>query len=170
MQRPTLFTIGYEGASYPAFSSAIGEAGIELLVDVRELPLSRKRGFSKNALRASLSECGIGYMHLRALGDPKDGRSAARMRDYAAFQEIYAAHLRRSDAKEALVELRQLIKRQPSCLLCFEADPATCHRSIVASLIAKIEGMAVVHLMIDRSPVGERYRGNARAREGLATT
>lgn len=73
-----IFTIGYEGATVAEFIAALTGAGVERLIDVRALPLSRRPGFSKTALKAALHEAGIECVYLRALGTPADGRDAAR--------------------------------------------------------------------------------------------
>ena len=70
-----LATIGYEGASMQTFLSALQEAQVELLVDVRAVASSRRPGFSKTKLAANLAGKGIDYLHLRGLGTPADGRA-----------------------------------------------------------------------------------------------
>ena len=73
-----LFTIGYEGTTVGEFLSALQNAGVERVIDIRAVPNSRRPGFSKTPLRNALAEAGIDYVHLRALGTPADGRAAAR--------------------------------------------------------------------------------------------
>src|SRR4029077_141322 len=90
---PTLFTIGYERRSPDELVRALGDAGVTLLVDVRELPNSRRRGFSKNALAAALGDAGIASAHERALGNPKPYRDAWKRGDAEAGRAGYAAHI-----------------------------------------------------------------------------
>jgi uncharacterized protein (DUF488 family) len=137
-----LFTIGYEGAAVRGLLDALRDAGVEHLIDVRALPLSRKPGFSKRALQASLEEAGLRYTHLQPLGTPKPGRDAARKRDLAGLTRIYAAHLATPPAQLALAQAADLAGRSRCCLLCFEADPACCHRTIVGEAI----GARLVHI------------------------
>lgn len=125
-------TIGYEGTDIDGFIATLKRHNISALVDVRAVALSRKKGFSKTALRERLSKEGIGYQHFSALGDPKPGREAARAGRMAEFERIYRDHLKGSDAKQALKELKDFSTTENCCLLCFERDPAVCHRSIVA--------------------------------------
>ncbi|HLV06421.1 MAG TPA: DUF488 domain-containing protein, partial [Croceibacterium sp.] len=73
----TIFTIGYEQATQGSVVSALSEAGVELLADIRYLPLSRRPGFSKSSLKAAVEEAGIGYRHFKHLGTPAEGRAAA---------------------------------------------------------------------------------------------
>ena len=87
--KQTISTIGYEGATIGAFVTALRDASIDILIDVRDLPLSRKNGFSKKRLAQILAEADIDYIHLKGLGDPKDGRNAARAGDYGLFRQIF---------------------------------------------------------------------------------
>lgn len=127
-----LYTIGYEGAELGQFLKTLMDAGVEHVIDIRDVPVSRKRGFSKAALSTALSDSGIGYSHLKALGDPKPGREAMRRGDYSVFVDIYAAHLGQPAAQDALKEAVEIAGVKPSVLLCFERNPKRCHRTIVA--------------------------------------
>ncbi|MGZ8283587.1 MAG: DUF488 domain-containing protein [Allosphingosinicella sp.] len=124
-----IFTIGYEGVTQPELIAALQSAGVERLIDVRAVPLSRKPGFSKNVLAAGLREAGIDYVHLRALGTPPEGREAARKGRTAEMHHIYAAQLETPEAALASAQLVALAGEKPSALLCFERDPAGCHRT-----------------------------------------
>src|SRR3954454_14410307 len=90
---PTLFTIGYEQATQAAVVAALRDAGVEVLADVRYLPLSRRPGFSKNSLRAAVEEAGIAYVHFKQLGTPAEGRAAARRGAHAELARVYAGQL-----------------------------------------------------------------------------
>ena len=128
----TIFTIGYEGLDPERLTTALRGAGVGLLADVRAVANSRKRGFSKGALKAGLEEAGLGYAHLRGLGTPKAGRQAARADDAALMRRIYCeAVLDTADGGTALDELDALARSAPTCLLCFERDPARCHRRVL---------------------------------------
>ncbi|MFE1601926.1 DUF488 domain-containing protein [Methylobacterium sp. ID0610] len=141
-----LFTIGYEGADSERFVGALRGAGVAVLADVRAVALSRKRGFSKSALRDGLAEAGIGYEHLRALGTPKAGREAARAHDAALMRRIYCAEVLDTGAGEAALDgLADLAAGAPTCLLCFERDPERCHRRVLAERLAA-RGFTVVDL------------------------
>ena len=131
-----IFTIGYEGTTMDEFLAALKAAGVERLIDVRALPLSRRPGFSKSPLRAALEEAGIEYVHLKALGTPAEGRSAARAGRHADLERIYAGQL---ELPEAIVQGAQMIdlaKEKPSALLCFEREPAHCHRTLLLDAVA----------------------------------
>ena len=132
-----VFTIGYEGAELDRFLAALQDAGVATLADVRAVALSRKRGFSKSALRDALAGRDIGYEHFRALGTPKEGRQAARAGDGETMRRIYCREvLDTPPAQDAFEELAALAQAKPICLLCFERDPANCHRRILAQRLA----------------------------------
>jgi uncharacterized protein (DUF488 family) len=153
-----LYTIGYEGTDIERFVSTLKAVGVQRLADVRAVPLSRKRGFSKRSLSVRLEAEGIEYLPFRPLGDPKPGRDAARSGRYDLFRAIYSKHLDSMEAKSALKALAAVAKEKATCLLCFERDPATCHRSIVAQQLTDY-GFGVFDLFGDRP---EKYGRNAR--------
>jgi uncharacterized protein (DUF488 family) len=131
-----IFTIGYEGATMDEFLAALKEAGVERLIDVRALPLSRRPGFSKSPLRAALEEAGIEYVHLKALGTPAEGRSAARAGRHSDLKRIYAGQLELPEAIVQAAQMIELAKEKPSALLCFERQPAHCHRTLLLDAVA----------------------------------
>ncbi|WP_137126846.1 DUF488 family protein [Roseomonas sp. HF4] len=139
---PPVFTIGYEDATPDALLATLKRAGVATLVDVRALANSRRPGFAKGALSAALTGAGIGYLHLRALGTPAEGRAAVRSGRPEVMRRIFAAHLAGTEAQAALADLADLARHGPVCLLCLEADPRTCHRTLVAEAV----GLPVVHL------------------------
>jgi uncharacterized protein (DUF488 family) len=134
----TLFTIGYEQAKPEAVLGELKRAKVKLLVDTRAVAASRRPGFSKRQLAASLDEHGIAYLHLQKLGTPAQGRQAARAGDMDTLWRIYDKHIKSPEAQAALAELIALIKDgKRVCLLCYERDPAQCHRSRIAANVKK---------------------------------
>ena len=133
----TLFTIGYQGADVDRVLAALKDAGVAVVADVRAVVSSRKRGFSKSALRESLEAAGIGYRHFRDLGTPAAGRQAARAGDAAGMRRVFCEQLATDGAQAALGELEQLATSRPTCLLCFCRDPAVCHRRVIAERLDK---------------------------------
>src|SRR5271167_950109 len=139
-----LFTIGYEQTPPKAVLDELEQAGVKLLVDVRAVASSRRPGFSKSQLAAGLDERGIAYLHLRALGTPKEGRLAARSGKRDELFRIFEKHLKTPEAREELDELATLAKSgRRLCLLCYERDPEGCHRRRVAELIHERTGATV---------------------------
>jgi uncharacterized protein (DUF488 family) len=142
----TLFTIGYEKARLADVVAALAEAGVRTLIDVRDRPISRRPGFSKNQLAAGLGEAGIRYVGLKALGTPPEGREANRRRQWDRFWQIVDDKLAAEEARHALVEAAAIAGDSPSALLCYEADWHCCHRRRVAEILAARHGFAVHHL------------------------
>ena len=139
-----IFTIGYEGVTVLEFLAVLREAGVERVIDVRALPLSRRPGFSKSPLRASLEEAGIEYVHLKALGTPTEGRAAARAGRQKDLERIYAGQLELPEAMAQGAQLLDLAAETPSAVLCMERDPAHCHRTVLLDAIAA--DADIVHL------------------------
>ena len=131
-----IFTIGYEATTMAEFLDALRGSGVERVIDVRALPLSRRPGFSKSPLRAALAQVGIDYIHLKALGTPADGRQAARAGRLDDLERIYATQLELPEAIFAAEQMRELAEEKPSALLCFEREPAQCHRSLLLAAVA----------------------------------
>jgi uncharacterized protein (DUF488 family) len=146
---PTIFTIGYEQVTQAAVVAALRDAGVEVLADIRYLPLSRRPGFSKSSLRAAVEEAGIGYLHLKHLGTPAEGRAAARRGDHAELGRVYAGQLELPEALAQMAELRELAERKSVALLCYERDAAECHRSLLFdALFADFERMDLEPVLV----------------------
>ena len=153
MTARTLATIGYQGTAMPAFLTALTEARIQLLVDVRAVASSRRPGFSKTALAANLAESGIDYLQLRGLGTPPDGRAAVRAGRHEEMRRIFLEHMESPEARDQLEALVEVVRSGTrACLLCFEADPEHCHRSMVAAAVAGQVPVKVVHLHPEPDP------------------
>lgn len=139
-------TIGYEGARPDDFLGTLQLVDVRMVIDIRDRAQSRRPGFSKSALRDSLEAAGIGYLHLKELGDPKEGREAARSGEFARFRQIYAAVLQTAEATAALDQIATLSRQMSVCLLCYERDHHECHRKIVADRLESVVGSKVHHL------------------------
>jgi len=144
MSKSTIFTIGYEATTMTDFLAALTRAGVRRVIDVRALPLSRRPGFSKSSLAASLAEAGIGYVHLKALGTPKRGRDAAKKGHVATLTAVYEEQLALPEAQVAAARMLELAAEMPSALLCYERDPCHCHRTLLLDAVG--EGREVVDL------------------------
>lgn len=143
----TLYTVGYQGQTVDAVVSYLKTTGVELLIDVRQVPRSRKPGFSKHVFARHLATVCIDYTHIVELGTPPHLREEVRhSKDYAGFLASYRAHLRSEEP--ALHAALPLIYARSSCLLCFEQRPEECHRSVVAEELARVAegGLEIVHL------------------------
>lgn len=143
----SLFTIGYQQASLTDVIATLKRAKVKILVDTRAVAASRRAGFSKKALSASLDEAGIAYLHFQKLGTPSEGREAARAGDFDKLWKIYNKHIKTKPAQEELAELNKLVEAgKKVCLLCYERNPDECHRSKIAELVVKETGVKIGNL------------------------
>lgn len=142
-----LATIGYESAPQARVIDALKTAGVQVLIDVRAVAASRRAGFSKGLLSSSLNDAGIQYVHLRALGTPKEGRMAARKGKTAEMREIFEAHLAEPEAQLQLAQAIEIAREKKTALLCYEADHRGCHRSIVVERMLEAADFEVENLM-----------------------
>lgn len=129
--------VGYEGQTVEELIASLQAEGVATLVDVRLTPLSRKKGLSKTALSARLAEAGIAYVHLRALGNPKENRDAYRQGDAAAVA-LYESVLASEEGRAALETIAGLAEQGTVALLCFERDQETCHRRQVLAALGQL--------------------------------
>ena len=135
MPRKTFFTVGYEHTTQAGLIAALREHGVKRLIDTRDVANSRRAGFSKKLLAASLDEAGVTYVHLRPLGTPKAGRDANRAGRMDEFLRIYHARFEQPEAQLALLEAEDLCRSAPTALLCYCGDEVKCHRHIIATAL-----------------------------------
>jgi uncharacterized protein (DUF488 family) len=141
-----IWTIGYEKVGVPDFIATLKAAKIKTLIDVREVANSRRAGFSKKALAASLDEVGIAYIHMKPLGTPKLGREAARRGDTKTMTRIFEGKMAEPESQLSLAETASIAKKGRTCLMCLEHDWRGCHRTIVAAHLTQDFGIAPVNL------------------------
>lgn len=140
-------TIGYEGLSQHLFFDALRASGVQTIVDVRELPLSRKRGFSKSALAGTAASYEMTYVHLGELGCPRPIRYDYKAdRDWDRYVRRFTAYLDTQNV--AIAHLATRIKRERCCLVCYEADYNACHRTLVAERVVHLldGSVCITHL------------------------
>jgi uncharacterized protein (DUF488 family) len=139
-----LFTIGYEGTDLADFLATLKRNEVDLLLDVREIPLSRRKGFSKSVLREALAGKGIEYRHEKRLGSPKVIRHRLYADgNYERFFRDFWKHL--AQQEDLLEQLAEELSGNVA-LMCYERDPATCHRSAVVEALGKLVGLKARHL------------------------
>jgi uncharacterized protein (DUF488 family) len=138
-----LISAGYEGfPTVDDLREALLAAGVERLIDVRDLPQSRRRGFSRRALEAALADAGIVYEHRRELGNPAEIRAIYRSGDAAAGRAAYRTRL--LERPWALDGLADAAAERPTAMLCLEADQARCHRDVIAEeLVRRHPGIGI---------------------------
>lgn len=141
-----LYTIGYAGRTVADFLDDLTQADVRRVVDVRELPLSRKPGFSKTALREALGELRIEYVHAKALGNPKANRERYWSGDVEGGAAVFRRHLD-NGSYAALRELAGALDEMTTCLLCFERNHKACHRDVIVDSLRELRpGLIVEHL------------------------
>jgi len=142
-----LFTLGYEGLKTDDLISHLKQKNVEILVDVREIPWSRKRGFSKSQLEAILQKHGIRYVHMKKLGSPSAIRKRVKEEsNYDYFFNAYKNYV--ATQIDELKNLQRMTEKAVCCLMCYERNVEMCHRKIIASEVKRIDnnGLKVVHL------------------------
>jgi uncharacterized protein (DUF488 family) len=140
-----LGSVGYERyRSVDDFARLLARAEVERLIDVRELPISRRRGFAKTALAEALGEQGVEYLHLRGMGNPKEFRDLYKSGRVAEGRAGYEKLLTR-DRVDDLRELAETIHEKRSALMCVEHDEAVCHRQVI---LAALQGQLGLDLEI----------------------
>jgi uncharacterized protein (DUF488 family) len=142
----TLATIGYESATQAGVIDRLKAAGVEVVLDVRAVAASRRAGFSKTLLAASLHDAGIDYVHLRQLGTPKAGRDAARKGHTSEMRVIFEDHMAEPGAQLELARAMDIAAGRKAALLCYEANADDCHRAIVADRICAHLGCRIENL------------------------
>lgn len=144
-----LYTIGYEGLDLKQFKAHLACHGVDVVADVRRLPVSRKKGFSKTSLGETLRGQDIEYRNFQELGAPKTIREELyQSGDYDRFFQKYRQNI--SDKQTALEAIHDLLKKgKKVTLLCFERNPQQCHRQVVAEEIQKLDanGLEIRHII-----------------------
>jgi uncharacterized protein (DUF488 family) len=143
----TLYTIGYEETTAESFLKKLESAGVQMILDIRELPQSRVPGFSKNALSEKLRRKGIDYLHVRELGSPRELRHQLReTKDFTAFTRGYLLYMKRQ--MDHIQVVKNWVYQKTCCLLCFEKNHDECHRKFVALEVKAVarNGLQIVHL------------------------
>lgn len=155
-----IYTIGYEGAVLDEFLTTLRQAGITLLFDIREIPISRRKGFSKSALKQAVESVNIHYLHEKRLGSPKSIRDQLhRDQDYIAFFKRFDGYL-----ATQIDLLRTLADQLPGkvALMCYESDPQTCHRRAVAFALSELTGLPPKHLGVQKKDGSTKQKKPAR--------
>lgn len=144
--KPAIYTSGYEGKSVDSFFNDLLKRGIDVVIDVRANPISRKYGFSKRHLSEITKKLGLTYYHLPNLGIPSSYR--VNLNGYESYQRLL--HLYEQRMLPALgvdiSDVGELMRQRPSVLVCVEKDVRCCHRSRLADAVSRECGLQVAHL------------------------
>lgn len=145
-----LTTIGYEKSTLSDFIATLQLCNIDILVDIRDRAQSRRPGFSKTALSEALKDAGIEYIHYKSLGDPKEGREAARSGNYPLFKKIFNQVMDSEIGQKSLSEVKDLAINNSICLMCYERDQKECHRKIVSDHLETVLNCKAQHIGVQK--------------------
>jgi hypothetical protein len=136
-------SIGYElHKDHLAFARHVQAAGVERLIDVRELPISRRRGYAKSALTQAMADVGVEYLHIKALGNPKPFRDLYKSGHVEEGRLCYEKHLL-GEQRNALEDLIPLLREKRCALMCVEHEPAICHRTVIVEALRNQLGLTL---------------------------
>ncbi len=153
-----IYSMGYEKSSIEDYLATLKEHGITLLVDVRAIAASRRKGFAKRAIMQNCEDAGIEYQHFPALGDPKEGREAMRRGDKQAFEEIFDMHMTKKESGIALERLVEIAKKKTACLMCYEQNYADCHRTRIINTMENSHGFQPKHIEVRCAAVRRQFQ------------
>lgn len=141
-----VYTMGYEHSSVDGFLNKLLRAGIRRIVDVRANPVSRKYGFARSSLVSLAGRLGLGYMHCPELGIPSEKRRDVQTPD--EFRQLFGYYEREilPEEGDAVAKVAEVVKTVPSVLVCMEKEAVDCHRSRLATRVASLTNLKVVHL------------------------
>ena len=135
--RKLVFTVGHSTRTCREFLAQLRAHGVRLLVDVRTVPRSRHNPqFNQDALRAALRRAGIGYRHMKGLGGLRHARKDSPNGAWrnASFRG-FADYMQTPEFTENLERLAELAERRPAAMMCAEAVPWRCHRSLIGDAL-----------------------------------
>jgi uncharacterized protein (DUF488 family) len=160
MAARNLYTFGYEGMNIEEYLARLIASTVDVVLDVRELPLSRKKGFSKNSFRERLASVGIQYMHEPRLGCPKDIRDQFKIdSDWDLYTRKFSSYVKTQN--ESLRAVAQLSRNANVCLVCFEADYTRCHRTFVARAMNRLGAPPTLHILPKTTVADQELRAAA---------
>ncbi len=169
MTMTRVLTIGYESASLDDFLQTLSQQGVNVLLDVREIPISRRKGFSKTALSNAVTGVGMQYVHNKLLGSPKNIRNRLReTKDFDTYFREFDAYL--NTQRPLLKDIARQVQGTVA-LVCYEKDYRQCHRSSVARELGNLIGVKPQHLGVTRNgarPIDQRK--DVYPRQGISTT
>jgi len=143
-----LFTLGYEGAKIEDFLGVLCAQSVDVIVDVRQLPLSRKPGFSKGSFHKRATAAGLDYIHAPIFGCPKNIREKYKLdSNWNSYTVEFEKYL--NDNYEIIVDLAKFVKDTNACLVCFEKDYRNCHRGIIANYVDVLLKSQTIHLVVE---------------------
>lgn len=148
MTTPVIFTIGHSTRTLEEFIGLLHAYGVRLVVDVRTIPRSRHNPqFNQENLPAGLKESGIDYVWLKELGGLRHPRPDSQNKGWRneSFRG-FADYMQTPEFEHGIDELIKLFHDGPVAIMCAEAVPWRCHRSLIADALL-VRGIKVEHIM-----------------------
>jgi uncharacterized protein (DUF488 family) len=148
---PTVLSVGHSNRTLKAFLRLLRAHSVKRIVDVRSIPRSRHNPqFNRETLPAKLRAAGIGYVYLRKLGGLRHPRPDSQNLAWrnASFRG-YADYMNTTEFEEGLTRLLKLAQEKRCALMCAEAVPWRCHRSLIADVLL-VRGASIEHIMSEK--------------------
>ncbi len=165
----TIYTLGHSTRSLEDLLEILGAWKIELLVDVRSLPGSRKfPQFNRESLESALPAKGFEYLHLKSLGGlrkKQPGESVNQAWENLAFRN-YADYMQTGEFRAGLSELIDLAERKRTAIMCAEAVPWRCHRQLISDALVGLKHVDVFHILSATKGQEHRLTGFAKIEDG----
>ena len=144
--KPAVYTAGYQHKSVDDFFDDLLRAGIQVVIDVRANPVSRKYGFTRSFMCGIAEKLGMEYCHFPRLGIPRKERTGLGSEaSYIHLLNTYESEVL-PDLRTDVEELARMMKKKPSVLVCMEQDVRNCHRSRLAMAVSKVSGLPIHHI------------------------
>ncbi len=167
MKKPVVFTVGHSTRVVDVFIKLLQAHGVEEVVDVRTIPMSRRNPqFNADALKRSLQQAGIRYRHLEKLGGLRHAKKDSVNLGWRnnSFRG-YADYMTTEEFSEGLKALMEIARSKRAAIMCAEAVPWRCHRSLIADALIK-KGWLVKDIMTDTSARNHRLTPFLKMRKG----
>ncbi len=166
----TIWTIGHSTRGASEFLALVSGYSIERVIDIRTVPKSRRNPqFNRDELEHALPAAGIGYLHMPGLGGlrhpKKDSLNTAWKND--SFRG-YADYMQTPEFERNIEELVEFANRERVAIMCAEAVPWRCHRSLVSDALGA-RGVDVIHILSETSHAPHAITAFARL-DGSAVT
>ncbi|HYL68666.1 MAG TPA: DUF488 domain-containing protein [Candidatus Limnocylindria bacterium] len=161
----TIFTIGHSTRPLDEFIELLRANGVKRVIDIRTIPRSRHNPqFNRDTLGPVLRKCGIAYVHLKKLGGLRHARpDSANLGWHNASFRGFADYMETPEFVAGVARAIMLAKARPSALMCAEAVPWRCHRSLVADALV-IRGIQVLDIVSASPPRPHKLTPFARVR------
>jgi uncharacterized protein (DUF488 family) len=165
-----VLTVGHSNRTWKEFLAILRAHGVKRVIDVRSIPRSRHNPqFDQKTLRKKLRSAKIGYVHLRRLGGLRHARRDSKNMGWrnTSFRG-YADHMQTPEFEAGLLRLIKLARQKRSAIMCAEAVPWRCHRSLIGDALV-VRGVGVEDIMSAKTSRQHSLTSFARVRKNIIT-